>query len=91
MALAANNSAPEEVRAIASAKLDELQKLLTARSAAPASAGEHAHFVYAADQIAQFKKNPKEFKIAPPTEIPDGPPIGMDGAPLAPWFCDASR
>ena len=50
---------------------------------------------YAVDQIAQFQKNPKDFKLAPPAEIPEGQPIGagagMDGAPLAPWFCDADH
>ena len=88
MGLAANSGASEEVRAIVWLKLDELKKLLSAQSGGAAFTGERAHFAYAAEQIAQFQKSPKDFKMPPPAEIPDGPPIGMDGAPLGPWFCD---
>ena len=91
MALAANDHAPREVRAIASSELDNLKKWLTGLGTAPAYSLERVHFAYAAEQIALFQKNPKEMKLAPPAEIPAGQPIGMDGAPLAPWTCDADR
>lgn len=99
MALAANDRAPEEVRATASLKLDALKNFLTEQGTAPAYAGERAHFAYGVEQIAQFQKNPKEWRLPPPVEIPEGQPIGaeggteggMNGATLAPWFCDADR
>ena len=42
----------------------------------------------AAAQIAQYQKNPKEWKPAPTTEIPEGMPIGMGISALSDWVCD---
>jgi hypothetical protein len=93
--LAAADRTTPEVRAIASLALDELKKWLAGPGTAPAYAAERAHFIYAAEQIGRFQKNPKDLKLAPPAEIPEGQPIGMfggmDRAPLGPWLCDADR
>src|SRR5208282_2158946 len=88
--LAANEKALAQVRAVASGKLEELRKWLAAQSAAP-DAAQRAHFSYAAAQIAQFLKEPKEWKAAPGTEIPEGMPIGMGVSALSPWVCDADE
>jgi len=74
MALAANERASAQVRAVASLKLEELRNW--AASAAAAEEGERAHLLFATAQIAQFQKNPKGFAAPAPAEPPDGPPIG---------------
>ena len=86
--LAANEKATPQVRAVASWKLEELRKWLGQQAAAP-DAAQRAHFFYAAAEIAQFQKNPNEWKPAPTTEIPEGMPIGMGVSALSPWVCDA--
>jgi hypothetical protein len=91
MALAIDDRAPVEVRAHVFSKLDDLKKWLTGPGTAPLYANEHIHFAHAAEQIIQFQKNPRELKLPPPTVVPEGQPIGMDGAPFAPWICDADR
>jgi len=80
MNLAANARAPEEVRAIASLKLEELRAWLGADSSPGGNEpNEKAHRLFAAAQIAQFQKDPKVIDVTPPSEPPDGPPIGSDG------------
>ena len=86
--LAANEKAPAQVRAVTWSKLEELRKWLGAQTAVP-DAEQRAHFAYAAARIAEFQKNPKEWKPAPATEIPEGQPIGMGVSALSPWICDA--
>ena len=86
-ALAANERTPAQVRAIAAVKLEELRKWVAAQSAAPGAA-QRAHFYFAAARIAQFQKDPKDWKAVPPTEIPEGQPIGMGFSALSPWVCD---
>jgi hypothetical protein len=39
---------------------------------------DRAHIFFAAKQIEQFQKDPKRISVTPPTEPPDGPPIGTD-------------
>lgn len=74
MALAIEESAPEQVRAIAWARLRELKDWLA--RAPSASAGELSHFRYAADRITRFQANPKEITLPKPAEPPPGQPIG---------------
>jgi len=86
MSLAANEQATDEVRAIASLELHDLRDWLLAQQpsqqaaqpSAPALTdyAQHAHFFYAAEQIAQFEKNPKQITVPPPPPPPDGSPIG---------------
>jgi len=87
-ALAMNEKAAAQVRAVAWSKLEELRKWLGAQAAAP-DAAQRAHFAFAAARIAQLEKNPKDWKPAPATEIPEGQPIGMGVSALSPWICDA--
>ncbi len=88
MALGADDHAPAQVRATVFFVLDDLKRWLSDRM----NGGEQVQYTYAVQQISLFQKDPKEFKLALPAEIPAGQPIGeengMDGAPLAPWFCD---
>jgi hypothetical protein len=74
MALAANEKASGQVRAVASLKLEELKSWLNSQSGG--SAEQRAHRFFAAAQIAQFQKDPKQLDLTPPSEPPDGPPIG---------------
>jgi hypothetical protein len=80
MALAANEQASEEVRAIASLELHQLKDWLASQqSPAPAAAPnfpQQAHYFFAAQQIEQFEKDPKHITVPPPPPPPDGSPIG---------------
>ena len=79
IALAADERASMEVRAIAWLKLGQLKDWLEAtlpniRDNEP----EQAHLAWGAAQIVQFQKDPKQINITVPAEPPDGPPIGTD-------------
>ncbi len=79
MALATNEKASVQVRAIASLKLEELKSWLAfPPQQSTNDTAQRAHFFYAAAQIAQFQKDPKKMDLTPPSEPPDGPPIGAD-------------
>jgi hypothetical protein len=78
MALAANDHAGNEVRAIASLKLHQLKEWLAAPDAVRL-AGSEAYIFFAAKQIEQFEKDPKRLDLTPPAEPPAGPPIGELG------------
>jgi hypothetical protein len=78
MALAANDRASDQVRAIARFKLYELDRWLDAQMVSRQPILEPAHVAFASRQIAQFQKDPKKMDLTPPAEPPDGPPIGTD-------------
>ena len=78
MSLAANPRASGQVRAIAALKLEELHARLLAISAVAGDTAEQAHRSFAAAQIVQFQKDPKQVDLIVPAEPPDGPPIGTD-------------
>jgi hypothetical protein len=78
MALAANDRASDQVRAIARLKLYELDRWLDAQMVSRQPILEPAHVAFASRQIAQFQKDPKKMDLTPPAEPPDGPPIGTD-------------
>jgi hypothetical protein len=78
MALTANERAAGQVRAIAAMKLEELRTWLTATQGSARDEEDRAHFFYAASQIVQFQKDPRQISVAPPADPPDGPPIGAD-------------
>ena len=84
--LAADEKAPPQVRAVASWKLEEFRKWSTAQATTDAAQREHLY--YGAARIAQFQKNPKDWKPTPATEIPEGQPIGANPSALSPWVCD---
>jgi uncharacterized protein DUF4953/uncharacterized protein DUF5117 len=78
MALSAKEGASEQVRAIATLKLDELRTWLTVHQSSAKDEEERAQLFYAVSQIVQFQKDPKQISVAAPSEPPDGPPIGTD-------------
>jgi hypothetical protein len=78
MALAANEHASPQARAIASLKLEELKGWSNSARSGVKDSEERAHLYFAAAQIAQFQKEPKLIPLPAPAEPPDGPPIGND-------------
>jgi hypothetical protein len=78
MALAANDRASDEVRAIAALKLHSLKDWLGSATGT-ASDSDRAHAFFASRQIELFEKDPKRLDLTPPAEPPDGPPIGGIG------------
>jgi hypothetical protein len=78
MALAANERASDEVRAVAALKVHNLKEWLNAAAKTPSDPGR-AHVFFALRQIDQFEKDPKRLDLTPPAEPPDGPPIGAMG------------
>src|SRR6266566_4984297 len=77
LSLAVNNHATTQVRAVASREAEQLKAWLNANKSAGDPA-QQAHLAYAAAQIEQFQKDPKELELVAPAEPPDGPPIGDD-------------
>ena len=78
MALAGGERASNQVRAIASWKLDQLKTWLTAQSRFPVDENQRAFLFYAIEQIKRFQEDPKKANITPAQQPPDGQPIGMD-------------
>jgi hypothetical protein len=76
MALAANESASEQARAIAYDRLDLLKQALS--GLAPNDPAARAHYRFAVAQIDRFQKNPKEIPVPKPLEAPPGQPIGCE-------------
>src|SRR5262249_46227557 len=85
MALAANEHASDQVRAVASLKLHELRESFQAALQGTSSALEKAHVFFASQQIELFEKDPKRIDLTPPVEPPDGPPIGSMGTLDCDW------
>ncbi|MEO8025174.1 MAG: zinc-dependent metalloprotease [Bryobacteraceae bacterium] len=79
MVLANNEAAPGQVRAMASAKLDALQKF--AGSAVAKDDAQRAHLAWAVSQIKRYRENPKEIPVTKPVEAPPGQPIGCEDQP----------
>jgi len=79
MALAADDHAASETRAIASLKLDELKNWLAAQSKSNTNESRRAQFFFAAQEIERFEKNPATLHLTPPAPPPAGDPIGNDG------------
>jgi hypothetical protein len=84
MALAANDHASDEVRAIASLKLHELHDWLTAQTGG-GIISDKAHILFSKQRIELFEKDPKRIDLTPPVEPPDGPPIGSMGMLDCDW------
>jgi len=75
MALAANESAPAQVRAIAGQKLEQLQGWCNQLVPDPSLA---AFYAYSAAQIKRFQTNSKDIGVPRPPAPPPGMPIGDD-------------
>jgi hypothetical protein len=83
MALAANERASAQVRAIAAHKLNQLKTWLSGQIRATTDESQRAHYFFGLAQIRKFEENPKELNFTRPAEPPDGAPIGTD--------CDIDR
>ena len=78
MALAGGERASNQVRAIASWKLDQLKTWLTVQSRFPVDENQRAFLFYSIEQIKRFQEDPKKANLTPTQQPPDGQPIGMD-------------
>lgn len=77
MALAADEQAASQTRAIAFLELDDLKKWLQTESSSDES--RRAEFFYAIRQIDSFERNPAAIHLTHPIPPPAGDPIGQDG------------
>ena len=78
MALAANERASNQVRAIAELKLDQLKDWAATQSGATRDQTQKAFLLYTAAQIKRFQEDPKKMNLTKPNDPPDGQPIGTD-------------
>ena len=75
LTLAATSQAPESVRGVALLEIDGLSKWMHA-GINKATGSQKANLLFGLSQIAQFEKDPSQFKPAPVLNMPDGSPIG---------------
>lgn len=78
MGVAANEGALTQVRAVASAKLDELKSWLNRQLKTARDSNQRAHLAFAVSQVALFQQDPKKIVLTRPAEPPPGQPIGME-------------
>ena len=78
MALASAERAPNQVRAIAELKLEQLKGWLGTQRTLTADDNHRAFLFYAVEQIKRFQDDPKKMTLTRPQDPPDGQPIGMD-------------
>jgi hypothetical protein len=78
MALAANERASNQVRAIAELKLEGLETWIAAQRSSVVDENRRAFLFYAGEQIKRFQEDPKKMNLTRPEPPPDGQPIGMD-------------
>jgi hypothetical protein len=78
MALANNENAATQARAMAWLKLDELKTWLIEQVKKSKDESTRAHYAFAAAEISQFQTNPQQIRLIRPVEPPAGPPIGAD-------------
>ena len=78
MSLASGERAPNQVRAVASLKLDQLKNwLMTQSRLGPVDENHRAFLFYSLEQIKRFQEDPKKRNLTAPQAPPDGQPIGM--------------
>jgi hypothetical protein len=78
MALAANERASNQVRAIAEYRLSVLRDWLLTQRDLTSDENQLAFIVYAANQVRRFQDDPKKMNLTKANDPPDGQPIGMD-------------
>jgi hypothetical protein len=78
MALASSDRAPNQARAIASWKLEQLKTWLATQSRLRTDESQRAFLYYSVEQIKRFQEDPKKMNLTPAQQPPDGQPIGMD-------------
>lgn len=76
MALAVDERASHQARAIVFQKLDDVKQWLAKRMKKEKDLNQKAHYRYAHYRIVQFQKEPDDFKLAEPLRPPPGAPIG---------------
>ena len=74
ISLSTNKSTPDQVRAVATFKINELQQWLGA--AAAIDIDWRAHFLFAKTQIKSFEEKPGDITPFTPIAAPDGAPLG---------------
>ncbi len=72
--MAGDETVMRQVRAIALLKINEIE----AKAEVTLDPAQVAHLTYLHEQIAIFKRNPKDYKIPYIPSMPDGQPIGCD-------------
>jgi len=78
MGLASGERAANQVRAIASFKLDQLKNWLASQGRLAVDENQRAFLFYSLQQIKLFQDDPKKMNLTPAQPPPDGQPIGMD-------------
>ena len=78
MILANDAKALVQVRALAATELDRLKQGLAAAATTEQDPALRAHFFFGVAEIEQFQKDPSKLNLTPPSEPPDGPPIGTE-------------
>jgi hypothetical protein len=76
MGLASAERAPNQVRAIAELKLDQLKNWLGSQRKLTIDESHRAFLFYATEQIKRFQDDPKKMNLTRPQDPPDGQPIG---------------
>lgn len=76
MTLASGERASNQVRAIASWKLEQLKPWLTTQARLAADENRRAFLFYSLEQIKRFQDDPKKMNLTPAQAPPDGQPIG---------------
>jgi hypothetical protein len=85
MALAANERASNQVRAIAEFRLEILRDWIVSQRNLTRDENQQAFLFYAGNQIKRFQDDPKKMNLTKPNDPPDGQPIGMD------WWAMSER
>jgi hypothetical protein len=76
MGLASAERAPNQVRAIAELKLEQLKNWLGTQRTLTKDESHRAFLFYATQQIKRFQDDPKKMNLTRPQDPPDGQPIG---------------
>jgi len=76
IALALNENASAQSRAIATLKIEELKDWLSQQAKKVRDEGQKAHFLYGISEIKTFEERPKDLMLTKPVTPPDGQPIG---------------
>ena len=87
MALASGERASNQVRAIASLKVDQLRQWLATQNRLMADENQRAFVFYSLAQIKRFQEDPKKMNLTPAQQPPDGQPIGMSWWSRADEYC----
>jgi hypothetical protein len=77
MLLASGERASNQVRAIASFKLEQLKSWLATQSRLAVDENHRAFLFYSLEQIKRFQEDPKKMNLTFAQAPPDGQPIGM--------------